>query len=1128
MVDKRSLRSNKPDGSNGDANGSSQPDSNGQDRPAPARAPSSKTKTVASKKGTSNDDAQDTGDQSQRTNGVQSNGTNGSTEDVEMGEGEDNKPNGKGKGKDADGDEEMTVVVPPSKGSKLSANGKQDKEGDVAMDEPEKSEDATEEEEEVDPVVKAIQDVKANYVLLDRAVAQFDARFSLRVLRSISSIRKSLTPEILANVITQTYPSYNPTAKILLQTIGEESAFDKLQNSSEMDVDSDTTKTHPSKTPVPKEALPEVDIYLSILTQIHLLDTKAIDVGARFSSDLVKRIHELNRRTLDALSARAYFYYSLFHEQLQPLPPSPSSPVVQIRQQLLAALRTSVLRKDVDIQATVTTLLLRNYLSTSHVSQADLLVSHTQFPPTASNNQIARFLYFLGRIRAIQLSYTEAHEHLTGATRKSPSNASAAGFYQASTKLLIVVELLMGDIPDRAIFRQPTLERALQPYFLLVRAVRVGDLEGFSKIVQAHHETFRRDSTYTLILRLRQNVIKTGIRMMSLSYSRISLRDICVRLGLGSEESAEYIVAKAIRDGVIEASLDHERGFMKSKEIGDIYATREPGEAFHDRIRACLGLHDESIKAMRFPMNQHRLELKNAQEARERERELAKEIQEGDIDDDDAGGDFEGMIDVSIRLRRAIHLNDLLLVKRITSSHPRLLRNPDYADKSNTSLHTASKLGLLEIVEYLVNAGHENEFVSQNTDGDTPLRLACEGGHEPVVRLLLRHFWRCVGWQNKAGTDVLADVSLFKLMISSKLGHASICELLLTFTDTLDLVLPPSRRDSEVGRSSLSRSSVSSNTSDLPSSPPLSSPSSSASSSSPSMSPNRHPTDLSRHRTLSTPSTSKYDFPANAALFPAAPTTANPNAQDTMGNTALHFASAYGQLKAIRVLLAHGASPTLRNHYSWKPVSYSATVQAEVYFNNLVNEGINGGGGAGASGGPMGGSIGGISTSSSNNSNTTIMGDAGPPTPTAAAGVSFSPISRAGISRAGGGVDISRREFGPRPGPGARPGTPGGVGSSVRLVLDPESGPPPPPPYDTPTSRSFSPDRGGPPLPPLPGAVGEARPGTPADSITSAAPGTSTGPTPGVVGADGRVWVGLPSRDWDWGDTSGRIRAGSG
>lgn len=201
----------------------------------------------------------------------------------------------------------------------------------------------------------------------------------------------------------------------------------------------------------------------------------------------------------------------------------------------------------------------------------------------------------------------------------------------------------MGDIPDRAIFSQPRLERALEPYFRLVQAVRVGDLQGFIRIVQTYSLTFHRDGTYTLIQRLRQNVIKTGIRMLSLSYSRISLRDICIRLGLESEESAEYIVAKAIRDGVIEATIDHERGYMQTKQAGDVYSTREPGEAFHARIQACLSLHDECVKAMRYPMNQHRLELKNAQEARERERELAKEIQDGDIDEDDAAGDFEGL-----------------------------------------------------------------------------------------------------------------------------------------------------------------------------------------------------------------------------------------------------------------------------------------------------------------------------------------------------------------------------------------------------------------------------------------------------------------------------------------------------
>ena len=446
----------------------------------------------------------------------------------------------------------------------------------------------------------------------------------------------------------------------LLSVIGKpDASFDKSIVSSEMEIDGQAKDKGGAKSPIIKDTIPEVDIYLSILVQVLLHDKKEYPKGAEFSTELVDRLRALNRRTLDALAARVYFYYSLFFEQLAPLPPSPLSPVVQIRPNLLAALRTAVLRKDQDTQATITTLLLRNYISTSHITQADLLVSHSQFPPAASNNQIARYLYYLGRIRAIQLSYSEAHEHLVSATRKSPSSHSAGGFYQASNKLLVVVELLMGDIPDRSTFRQPSLERALQPYFQLVQAVRVGDLDSFENIVRSHNDTFRRDGTYTLILRLRQNVIKTGIRMMSLSYARISLRDICIRLSLPGEETAEYIVAKAIRDGVIEATLDHENGYMKSKETGDIYATREPGEAFHDRIRACLDLHDESVKvsissirhkpqanniqAMRFPMNQHRLELKNAQEARERERELAKEIVEGEMDDDDAGGDFEGM-----------------------------------------------------------------------------------------------------------------------------------------------------------------------------------------------------------------------------------------------------------------------------------------------------------------------------------------------------------------------------------------------------------------------------------------------------------------------------------------------------
>lgn len=107
--------------------------------------------------------------------------------------------------------------------------------------------------------------------------------------------------------------------------------------------------------------------------------------------------------------------------------------------------------------------------------------------------------------------------------------------------------------------------------------------------------------------------------MISLSYSRISLADIAQKLQLDSPEDAEFIVAKvtrlvdsdsysggresalvscvqAIRDGVIEASINHEKGFVQSKETMDIYGTREPQLAFHQRISFCLDIHNMSVK----------------------------------------------------------------------------------------------------------------------------------------------------------------------------------------------------------------------------------------------------------------------------------------------------------------------------------------------------------------------------------------------------------------------------------------------------------------------------------------------------------------------------------------------------
>ena len=58
-------------------------------------------------------------------------------------------------------------------------------------------------------------------------------------------------------------------------------------------------------------------------------------------------------------------------------------------------------------------------------------------------------------------------------------------------------------------------------------------------------------------------------------------------------------LTQAIRDGVIEASLDHEAGVLLSREATDLYSTLEPQAAFHKRITFCLNIHNKHPKSVR-------------------------------------------------------------------------------------------------------------------------------------------------------------------------------------------------------------------------------------------------------------------------------------------------------------------------------------------------------------------------------------------------------------------------------------------------------------------------------------------------------------------------------------------------
>ncbi|KAK2998860.1 hypothetical protein RJ639_023000 [Escallonia herrerae] len=70
------------------------------------------------------------------------------------------------------------------------------------------------------------------------------------------------------------------------------------------------------------------------------------------------------------------------------------------------------------------------------------------------------------------------------------------------------------------------MEKASKPCFDLTNAVRIGDLELFRSIAKKFSGTFASDRTHNLIVRLRHNLIRIGLRNISISYIRTSLPNV--------------------------------------------------------------------------------------------------------------------------------------------------------------------------------------------------------------------------------------------------------------------------------------------------------------------------------------------------------------------------------------------------------------------------------------------------------------------------------------------------------------------------------------------------------------------------------------------------------------------------
>lgn len=323
---------------------------------------------------------------------------------------------------------------------------------------------------------------------IEKAVSTKESRYMSRVIRQVTKLRRMLSKPVLTKTL-ETYISAESAVREQLAGFLAGFADEKMQVDTPAaqpaaSKDEPAEKTDEEKTKEKEEAafvkkmqgLPEAEIFVQLLFTIVLLDKKKISEATSASSSLIQRAQQFNRRTTDQLLSKGYFYWARCVEL--------TGRSAQIRNELLSAYRTATLKHDQIGQATLLNLLLRNYLEFNLYEQADTLMRKTSFPEgDASNNQLARYLYYTGRIKAVQLEYTDAFRSLQQAARKAPQG-SALGFRKTVHKFIVIVQLLLGEIPDRSIFSQKGMVAALKPYLHICQAVRVGDLASFHKAMQ--------------------------------------------------------------------------------------------------------------------------------------------------------------------------------------------------------------------------------------------------------------------------------------------------------------------------------------------------------------------------------------------------------------------------------------------------------------------------------------------------------------------------------------------------------------------------------------------------------------------------------------------------------------------
>lgn len=274
--------------------------------------------------------------------------------------------------------------------------------------------------------------LKKNVTLLQTAVQTSQLRLINRVLRNNTPFRRNLRPSILSEAISYYLPQDEPLKALGLAILADlpddplppppppPASSLPSTSSSTMEMDKDEKSGRPSQASAGKKAfpaplfLPETTTYLLLLVLTTAMRLHRLEQAHSVATALLPYLRKQNRRTLDALAAKGYFYLALTQERR-------SQSLAPLRPLFVALHRTACLHHDEMGQATLLNLLLRSLLADNLIEQAGNLIARTSFPevivlsPTLPPLSLPPFLlpartdpsrapFFLSSMRAITSS----------------------------------------------------------------------------------------------------------------------------------------------------------------------------------------------------------------------------------------------------------------------------------------------------------------------------------------------------------------------------------------------------------------------------------------------------------------------------------------------------------------------------------------------------------------------------------------------------------------------------------------------------------------------------------------------------------------------------------------------------